>query len=324
MSSVTTIARALGALSLVLGLAQLLAPRRFARAIGLKPDGDRVTATRLVGVRELGAAGGLLARPKAAGWSWVRVVGDVMDLGMLARALSARDARRARVGMALAAVAGIAAVDVASGIAMTARNGKHPEGDAGPGGPKRIRRAVTVRVPRQHAYEAWRDLERLPRFMRHLEEVRVLDERRSHWKAKAPAGRTVEWDAEIIDDRPGEALAWRSTGASQVSNAGTVRFIDAPGDRGTEIHVEFEYAPPFGALGSLVAGLFGEEPEQQAADDLRRFKQMVETGRVVWSDATVEDRKLRQRPAQPPEDAPVQPSAVEAGAKPALREATPA
>jgi uncharacterized membrane protein len=136
--------------------------------------------------------------------------------------------------------------------------------------------------------------------MRHLEDVQVLDARRSHWRVKAPAGQAVEWDAEIIEDRPGEEIAWRSVEGSQIFNRGRVRFIDAPGDRGTEVHVELEYAPPLGPLGAIVAQLFGEEPAQQVADDLRRFKQILETGRVAWSEATVEDRRVRQRPAQPP------------------------
>jgi len=132
----------------------------------------------------------------------------------------------------------------------------------------------------------WRDFSNLPRFMNHLESVQVIDQRRSHWKTKAPAGKSVEWDAEIIEDRPGELIAWRSLEGSQIGNSGVVRFIDAPGDRGTEVHVELEYQPPLGTLGVVFARLLGEEPEQQAADGLRRFKQILETGRVPWSAAT--------------------------------------
>ena len=149
----------------------------------------------------------------------------------------------------------------------------------------------------------WRDFSNLPRFMSHLESVEVIDERRSHWRTKAPAGKSVEWDAEIVEDQPGEVLAWRSVQGSQIGNSGRVRFVDAPGDRGTEVHVDFEYQPPMGTLGVVFARLLGEEPEQQASDDLRRFKHIVETGRVPWSAATVGDRKLSQRPAQPPEEA---------------------
>jgi uncharacterized membrane protein len=160
-----------------------------------------------------------------------------------------------------------------------------------------------VRAPAE-AYEAWHDFERLPRFMTHLESVRQTGGGRSHWKAKAPAGRTVEWDAEVVDDRPGELIAWRSLPGADVANAGTVRFSDAPGDRGTEIRLELEYSPPGGARGATVAKLFGEEPDQQARDDLRRFKQVLETGEVLRSEGTPEGQLARrvvgQRPARPP------------------------
>jgi uncharacterized membrane protein len=301
MTTGTKLARGLGVFSLGLGLVQLLAPRRFLQAIGIGPRDDRVRPTRFVGVRELGAAGGLLARRQAAMWPWARVVGDVMDIGLLSRAMVAPDTNRRRVATALVAVVGITAVDLLAGFVVT--NERKPQGTATTTerGTRRIRRSVTVLVPRQRAYELWRDFANLPRFMNHLEEVRVIDERRSHWRAKAPVGGAVEWDAEITEDRSGEVIAWRSVGGSQVENSGRVRFKDAPGDRGTEVHVELEYAPPFGSLGATVAQLLGEEPARQASDDLRRFKQIVETGRIPWSDATVEDRKLKQRPAQPVE-----------------------
>ena len=312
MSTGTSLARGLGLFSLGLGAYQLLAPRRFSELIGVHPEDDRVAATRLVGMREIGAAGGLLASPKPVTWPWLRVGGDLMDAGLLARAMISRDARRDRVALALVAVAGIAAVDLLAGMVLASESA--PEGTATttPEGTRRVRRAVTVQASRQQAYDAWRDLEQLPRFMQHVEEIRVIDQRRSHWRAKGPAGIPVEWDAEITDDNPGETLAWRSVNG--VGNWGRVRFVDAPGDRGTEVHVEMEYAPPLGAIGAMAARVLGEEPAKQAADDLRRFKQIIETGRVPWSDATVGDRKLRQRPAQPTEQPVREPSAQRAAA----------
>ena len=128
---------------------------------------------------------------------------------------------------------------------------------------------------------------------------------RSHWKAKGPAGKTVEWDAEITEQRVGELIAWRSLEGADVENSGTVQFTDAPGNRGTEIRLEMHAKAPGGKAGELVARLFGEDPEMQAKDDLRRFKQVLETGEVVRSDGTVEGqntpRLMKQRPAQPPE-----------------------
>jgi uncharacterized membrane protein len=135
--------------------------------------------------------------------------------------------------------------------------------------------------------------------MAHLESVQVLDDRRSHWKAKAPAGTTVEWDAETIEDRPNELIAWRSLPDATVPNSGTVRFKDAPGDRGTEVLVQLSYQPPGGKVGALIAKLFGEEPKQQVKGDLRRFKQVMETGEIVHSDASIH---RGPHPAYPPKD----------------------
>jgi len=302
MTTATTLARALGVFSLGLGVTQLLAPGRFASSIGIHPDRRRTLATAMVGARELGVGGALLADPRAVKWPWMRVAGDVMDAGLLARALVARDVHRGRAALALLSVAGIGALDVVAGMAMLEEQGPQGTATVTPDGKRQVRRALTVRASRQQAYDLWRDFSRLPQFMNHLESVEVTDDgRRSHWRAKAPAGRTVEWDAEVIEDRPGEIIAWRAVPGSSIQNAGRVRFVDAPGDRGTEVHVEMEYAAPLGTVGVVVARLMGQEPAQQVSDDLRRFKEILETGRIAWSDATIGDRKLRQRPAQPPD-----------------------
>src|SRR3954447_16474280 len=139
------------------------------------------------------------------------------------------------------------------------------------------RSAATINGSPEALYEAWRDVSRLPEFMDHLEAVTSTGDRRSHWVAKGPAGMTVEWDAEITEEEPGRRIAWRSVEGADVDNSGVVEFRPAPGDRGTEIHVTLEYSPPGGALGSVVAKLFGEEPAQQVSDGLRRFKQLMET-----------------------------------------------
>jgi uncharacterized membrane protein len=139
-------------------------------------------------------------------------------------------------------------------------------------------RAVTVNLPRAEVYAFWHDFRNLPRFMKHLESVTVIDARRSHWVAKAPAGTKIEWDAEITSDEPNTVIAWRSIGENDVDNSGTVRFADAPGDRGTEVLVQLSYDAPAGALGKVFAKMFGEEPEQQVREDLRRFKSVLETG----------------------------------------------
>jgi uncharacterized membrane protein len=147
-------------------------------------------------------------------------------------------------------------------------------GDAG----IKIEKSVTINKSPEELYQFWRNLENLPQFMNHLESVEVTDEKHSHWIAKAPAGRTVEWDAEIINDKENEMIAWRSLEGSKIPNAGSVHFVPAPEGRGTEVKVKLSYEPPVGKIGMLIAKFYGEEPGQQVSEDLRRFKQLMETG----------------------------------------------
>lgn len=144
----------------------------------------------------------------------------------------------------------------------------------------RVEKAVTINRPIDEVYAEWREIEQLPKIMSHLESVQDLGNGMSHWVAKAPLGRTVEWDAEIIHDHESRAIAWRSVENAQVPNVGAVHFHEASGDRGTEVRVRIEYNPPAGKVGATVAKLFGEEPGQQVSDDLRRFKQYMEAGEI--------------------------------------------
>lgn len=305
-------AKAMGLFSLGLGLAQLAAPRRMVNAIGVE-DSDRNRDTMLaLGLREFTSGLGILGPGDTAGWLQARVGGDIMDLALLVGAFRADDRDRRRLNMALAAVAGALVLDVLAARRARERvegNGHRPDGRelyggadtaVTHGGPGYVARSVTIRQPREMVYAFWHDFENLPRFMAHLESVRVTGDRRSHWVAKGPAGSTVEWDAETVEDRPDELIAWRSLPGASVPSSGQVRFQDAPGGRGTEIHVELRYDPPAGKLGALVAKLFGEDPRQQVDGDLRRLKQVLETGEVVHSDASIH---RGMHPAQPAEGA---------------------
>jgi uncharacterized membrane protein len=135
---------------------------------------------------------------------------------------------------------------------------------------------INNRTPAE-LYRFWRSFENLPRFMNHLESV-TTSGNRSHWVAKAPAGTSVEWDAEVYNEKEGELIAWRSLEGSDVDNAGSVHFTAAPGGAGTEVRVVLKYDPPAGVVGATIAKLFGEEPSQQIREDLGRFKQLMETG----------------------------------------------
>jgi uncharacterized membrane protein len=152
------------------------------------------------------------------------------------------------------------------------------EGRFAPGA-VRVRKSITVNRSAEDCYRFWHDFQAFPRFMKHLESVEITGQNRTHWKAKAPAGMSVAWDAELTADEPNRRLAWQSI-AGSVDNIGEVRFEPAPGGRGTIVRVDLQYSPPGGVAGAMAAKLFGEEPEMQIDEDLRRFKWLIETGEI--------------------------------------------
>jgi uncharacterized membrane protein len=145
-------------------------------------------------------------------------------------------------------------------------------------------RTVTINRPRDELYRFWRDLTNLPRFMENIESISVIDDTRSHWVVSAPGGKTVEWDSIITKDVPGRLIAWRSAEGADISNSGRIEFRDAPPGRGTEVTATIAYDPPAGTLGKLAAKLFQKEPRIQARRELRRFKQLMETGEISTSE----------------------------------------
>jgi uncharacterized membrane protein len=148
----------------------------------------------------------------------------------------------------------------------------------------RVERSISVYRPVDEVYRFFRDFKNLGRFLSHVKDVRETDENHSHWFVRGPGGMELEWDAEIIEERPNELISWRSIGSPDVESAGSVRFEKAPGERGTFIRVSLNYLPPAGALGAAIAKLFGEEPEKQIKDDLRRLKQVLEAGEIATTE----------------------------------------
>ena len=294
------LARALGFFSIGLGLAQILSPRGVARTIGLEDEESYRRAMQAFGLREIATGVGLLTRPQPARFAWGRVAGDAMDLAVLGKAYASDRNDRNRVAAATAAVLGVTILDVIAGQRLS-RGGDGALRERRQARTIRVRKSITINRTPEEVYRFWRSFENLPRFMAHLESVRSLDDRRSYWKAKAPLGATVEWTAEIIEDRPNALIAWRSLEGADVPNFGRVRFVPAAGGRGTEVHVEMQYDPPGGVIGATVAKLFGEEPSQQVDGDLRRLKQVLEVGEVVHSDASIH---RGPHPAQPPAQVP--------------------
>ena len=274
-SQETGLASGLGWFGIGLGLAELLVPRRLARTIGVPHEHHRLI--RAMGVREIASGLGILISPSASTGVWARVAGDLIDLACLGAAFTSTRANRGRLATAAAAVAGATAVDFLCAQQLTrgvtSRQGSTP-----------VVVTLTINRSREELYKAWRNFENLPRWMKHLKSVDIKDDRRSHWVAAGPGGSTVEWDAEITEDRSNEMIAWRSLEGSDVDHRGVVRFEPAPGNRGTMVTVEMRYAPPGGTLGSAVAAWFGEDPPQSIKMDLRRFKQVMEVGEVITTE----------------------------------------
>ncbi len=141
-----------------------------------------------------------------------------------------------------------------------------------------IEESVTIHASPERIYTFWRNFKNLPRFMNNLESVAVLDDKRSHWIAKGPAGTKVEWGAEIINEIPNELIGWRSVEGSQIDNAGSVHF-ESNGNGHTNVRVILRYDPPAGALGAAISKMLGEDPAVQVREDLHRLKELMELGR---------------------------------------------
>ena len=287
-TSAKRLAKGLGWFSVGLGLAELLAPRAIASISGVSKE--RTGLIRLYGLRELAAGVAIFSQEKPTEAVWSRVAGDALDLVSLGVACTSPDAKRGRITFATANVLAVTALDVMCAMQLSngSKHGIHAKG------------SCIVNSTPEEVYQFWRNFQNLPRFMRHVDSVEELDEGRSHWKVKGPAGMEVEWDATIVADVPNEVITWRTLENADVDHAGAVRFERAAGGRGTIVKVNLEYMPVGGVIGATVAKLFGEEPEQQLDDDLRRFKQVMEVGEVVVSDATLLGTGyMSQRPGRP-------------------------
>ena len=187
--------------------------------------------------------------------------------------------RKSLSGAALAAVGTFGAV-------AGARRGALPASTI------HVQKSFTIDRPAEELYSYWHNFENLPHFMRHLKSVTSRG-RYSHWVANGPMGVPVEWDAELLDEKPGEYLVWRSLPGSGISNRGSVEFRPAPNGSGTEVTVALTYRNPGGKLGKAMAKLFGREPEQQVREDLRRFKALMETGEIPTVIGQPEGRRTK-------------------------------
>jgi uncharacterized membrane protein len=274
------VAVAVGCASLGLGLAKLLAPGPLARLLGVGEDPTTTRVLRGLGVRDLVVGVGLLTSRRATPWLWARVAGDAMDLGLLGASLgAASDVKPGDMGRltgALVAAGAVAAADVLAAVAHARQD------DDGAGGATSVRGAVTIARPREDVYRFWRDFENAPAFMAGVESVEALDERRSRWSARVPAGPVVSWETVLVEDRPNELIRWCSAdGAdSGVRVDAAVRFETAAGGRGTEVQLELAHGAP--ETSGRAAQIAWQAAEADRIDaDLRRCKQLLETAHAA-------------------------------------------
>jgi uncharacterized membrane protein len=281
----TALARGLGWFSIALGTAKLVAPKLVAGAIGIESSPVTSVITRLVGAREIASGLNMLLQPRRPLPLWARVAGDAVDLALLGVAGLTQRADGLRLAGAVAAVGAVTALDLAASVktqrAFDAAN-------------RPVMFSVTIAKPASEVYAAFRDFKRLPEFMDYLEEVRETSSTHSTWRAKTPlGGKTVSWDAHITEDTPGEVIAWESVDGSAIKTSGRVTFAKTAGRDMTEVRVEMKLGFTGIGASSTLAKYF---VKPQLKGDLRRFKQVVETGEVLLSDATV---TRKPHPAQP-------------------------
>lgn len=290
-SNTKALSQFLGWFSIGLGLAELVAPRRVEKCVGA--PGNYKILTPMLGVREITAGLGILTQERPKEWLWSRVIGDMMDLALLGAAFKSKKSDGKRLAIATTMVAGVTALDIlaskqTSQERVSMRNGRTKDGAI------RMTRTITIQRSARDLFNFWRNFENLPQVMPHLKSVRVTGEKSSHWIAKGPAGKEIEWDAEITSEHVNDHISWQSTPGAEIPNKGTVRFEELPGDRGTVVRVAIVYDPPGGFFGSKLAKLFGRSPEQMTGSDLRAFKQLMETGEIATTEGQSAGRSTSQ------------------------------
>jgi uncharacterized membrane protein len=239
-------------------------------------------------VEEVGARK-IEAKPPGNRLRWVRIGLETAALvALVDRALKRRARHQAGLLATTTALAGVTMLD-----ALSIARQRTVE-------PVRLRAAITINRSPADVYAFWRNLKNLPGFMRHVEEIDEFDGL-TIWRARGPGGVPLQWDAAIVADRPNERIAWRSLEGAGLDNHGSVSFLPGPRGRGTELHVDMGFDPPWGTLGAAVVKLLGDVPEQQMLADLRRLKQILETGEPIASDASIHEGLHAARPPEPRE-----------------------
>jgi uncharacterized membrane protein len=259
-----------------MGIAEFMAPRSVTRAAGFV---GQPLLLRSIGLREIVTGAGILMQRQQAGWLWSRVAGDVVDIALLTRLGSHRGSRNQRLALTTAAIAGIAILDLLAAAEQTRLLQAERRKQAAR--VIHVKKSLFINRSPQECYRFWRDIENFPRFMQHVESVQQVDPTHSHWTVQATPDCHVHWTAELISDRPGQQLAWRTLDGAELGHTGTVDFAPLGDARGTRLDVDLHYLAPPGKAASMLERMFGEEPDEQIEADLRCFKQLIETGELA-------------------------------------------
>lgn len=271
-TSVGQLSAALGWIGVGIGLAEILMPRTIAQTAGL-PIQPRLM--RVLGTRELVTSAGILLQSQQTGWRWSRVAGDVLDLSLLA--WMGRRHQHRRLSLLTALLAGMTALD------MLAAYDKRRQRVAQrlTSGDLRMHKSLYIQRPADECYRFWRNFENFPYFMQHVEAVQVVDATHTHWRVRTPLGQPIEWTAELFSDIPARQLGWRTIAGSAIEHTGVVRFVPTTAGNSTRLDIDMRYHAPSSKAGVMLAKILGEEPSQQIDDDLRRSKQLIETGEIA-------------------------------------------
>lgn len=273
------LANGLGWFSIGLGLAEIATPNLVAKLIGVTNNQKTRKVLRFYGARELAAGVGILSQDNPSGWLWARVAGDVVDVSSLCKAMTENGNDRGKGIATAAAIVGVTLADVYCANQLSNGSGNSEDRASAS---KPIAASIIIARNQSEVYDFWRDFRRLPQLFDRLDSVQTFGDRQSHWKLKVLMGQSLEWDAEITDDQPNSRIAWRSLSTS-VPHSGQVRFEPATGNRGTTVRVEIRSE----GLGTTLGKLFGIVPEQQVKIAVHNLKQLLETGEVAKSDASI-------------------------------------
>jgi len=274
-STASTSARNLGILSLALGAGALLMPTPLSQLTGLQQHRRLLP---FIGLRELAAGIGLLSTRNPTPWLWARVVGDGMDLATILHSLlSPQNPRRTSAAVTAAVVGAITAIDIRESVRSRNSSGAAYERSAPDA---LVSASVIVGKSPQECYDFWRDPTNMTRISPMVESVTVVDERTSRWLIRSPLGNKIEWDCKITGETRGQRISWRSVDGGGLYHAGVVRFEPSTGNRGTLVSTSVHFRVPGGPAGIGLAKLLGANPRSEIREDLRRFKQLLETGEI--------------------------------------------